>query len=114
MKLFHLLLLLVLAPLTNADVLSRNLTVNSNKVTIIENYSQEKQYGSIQVKLCDSCSAKTLTINATSIFILNGKNQSAEKILHTRLTQPSKAVRIQYNHEDNSVAYIRWNPVAEF
>lgn len=114
MKQLHLLFLLIFAPLLHADVLSRNLTVNSNKITIVENYSPEKQFGSMKVKLCNSCPAKSLSINDTSIFILNGKNQPAEKILKTRLTQPSKAVRIQYNHEDNSVTYIRWNPVAEF
>jgi hypothetical protein len=114
MKRFHLLLLLIFAPITQADVLSRNLTVNSNKITILDNYSPEKQFGTMNVKLCSSCPVKTLTITDTSIFILDGKNQPAEKILETRLTQPSKAVRIQYNHEDNSVTYIRWNPVAEF
>jgi hypothetical protein len=109
-----LLLLLVLVPLAHADVLSRNLIVSSNKITVVESYSNNEQYGLIHIKLCNSCPVNTLTIDDNSIFILNGKDQPVEKILQTRLTQPSKAVRIQYNDEDNSISYIRWNPVAEF
>jgi hypothetical protein len=114
MKQLYPLLLIVFTSLSQADVLTKNLTVNSNKIAIIENYSSEKKHGLIHVKLCNSCPVNALTLDAKSIFILDGKNQSAEKILHTGLTQPSKSVRIQYNHEDNSISYIRWNPVTEF
>jgi len=114
MKLFYLILLLTFIPSSYSEVLTRNLTVNSNKVTIIKNFSVEEKFGLIQVKICDICTRYELSLDDNTVFILNGSNQPTENLLRTRLTQPSKAVRIQYNNEDSSVSYIRWNPVAEF
>jgi hypothetical protein len=114
MKIFNFILLMVFIPLGHSAVLTRNITVNSNKITIIESYSVEKNYGLLQVKLCKTCDIYKLILDANTIFILNGKDQPTENIRRTRLTQPSESVRIQYNNEDASISYIRWNPVAEF
>ncbi|MFT4907395.1 MAG: hypothetical protein ACI978_001477 [Oleispira sp.] len=114
MKLFYFMMSLAVIPFCHSDVLSRNITANANKITIAENYSAEKNYGLIHVKLCATCDTYKLTLDANTVLILNGKDQPTSTILRTRLTQPSKAVRIQYNNEDNSVSYIRWNPVAVF
>lgn len=106
--------LLAFTSIAHADILSRNLTVNSKNITVVENYSAEKEFGLINITTCDACPVIALTLSAKSIFILDNKNQPAENLSRTRLTRPSKAVRIQYNYQENSVAYIRWNPVSEY
>jgi hypothetical protein len=114
MKTIYFCFFLLLIPSSFAEILTRNLTVTSNKIDIIQNYSSEDETGLIQIQVCSTCPIRKFNLTPESILILNAKDIPIENLQRTKLTSPSQAVRIQYVHESDNITYIRWNPAAEY
>lgn len=101
--------LLFSCSISHAEIVSRNLTLNHHNIQVVSNYSAEKNTGLILVQLCSSCDKKELILDDNTRFTIDDKSTPLEKLLHTRLSQPSKAVRIQYNYKDSTVSFVHWN-----
>jgi len=103
------LFLLFSCSITHAEIVSRNMTLNYHNIQVVNNYSAAKNTGLIRVQLCSSCEKKELILDRNTRFTIDDKPAPLEELLHTRLSQPTEAVRIQYNYKDNTVSFIYWN-----
>ncbi|NRA25584.1 MAG: hypothetical protein HRU08_14155 [Oleispira sp.] len=106
---YLILFLLFSAGISHAKIVSRNLTLSHHNIQVVDNYSAEKNIGLIRVKRCYNCKKMELILDNNTRFTVANKITNLENLLHIRLSQPSKAVRIQYNDIDKTVSFIHWN-----
>ena len=101
-----LLLLLLIAIPSQAEIISRNLIGTAADIHLTSNYQKDSGIGELQVKLCPDCKPYILTTTLET-KVSNNNTRIKLAMLETYLNAHSSSVmRLQFNKNTNQVIHI--------